>query len=95
MQVINKKGLLWISILVTLLSIFFVSYGTNKFGAPFHFISYIGDIELSSAFALFTKNGITQIQFNILYFFINVTIIYFILLYGRKIISSLKLSKQS
>jgi hypothetical protein len=95
MQVTNKKGLLWISIIVTLLSIFFVSYGSNKFGAPFQFISYIGENELSSAFSLFTKIGITQIHFHILNFFLDVTLIYFILSYGRKIISSLKLSKQS
>lgn len=95
MQVTNRKGLLWISIIVTLLSIFFVSYGSNKFGAPFRFLSYIGENELSSAFSLFTKIGITQIHFHILYFFLDVTLIYFILSYGRKIISSLKLSKQS
>ncbi len=95
MQVTNKKGLLWISIIVTLLSIFFVSYGSNKFGAPFQFISYIGENELSSAFSLFTKISITQIHFHILNFFLDVTLIYFILSYGRKIISSLKLSKQS
>ncbi|MFD4490592.1 hypothetical protein D0439_12540 [Lysinibacillus fusiformis] len=95
MQVTNKKGLLWISIIMTLLSIFFVSYGTNKFGAPFQFISYIGENELPSVFSLFTKNGITSIQFNIFYFFIDVTLIYFILFYGRKIISLLKISKQS
>ncbi|EFI68075.1 hypothetical protein BFZC1_14648 [Lysinibacillus fusiformis ZC1] len=95
MQGTNKKSLLWISIIMSVLSIFIASYGSNIFGAPFPFISYIGENELSSAFALFTKNGITQIHFNTLYFFINVTLIYFILFYGRKIISSLKLIKQS
>lgn len=95
MQGTNKKGLLWISIIMSLMSIFFASFGSNRFGAPFPFISYIGENELSSAIALFTINGITQIHFNILYFFINVTLIYFILFYGRNIISSLKLIKQS
>lgn len=66
MQVTNKKGLLWISIFMTLLSIFFVSYGTNKFGAPFQFISYIGENELSSVFSLFTK--MVLLQFNLIYF---------------------------
>ncbi|MBX8945595.1 hypothetical protein HCH28_16795 [Lysinibacillus sp. K60] len=95
MQGTNKKALLWISVIMSVLSIFFASYDSNKFGAPFPFISYIGEYELSSAIALFTKNGITQIHFNILYFFINVTLVYFILFYGRNIINSLKSIKQS
>lgn len=95
MQGTNKKALLWISIIMSLMSIFFASFGSNRFGAPFPFISYIGENELSSAIAIFTINGITQIHFNILYFFINVTLIYFVLFYGRNIISSLNLSNQS
>ncbi len=95
MQGTNKKALLWISVIMSVLFIFFASYDSNKFGAPFPFISYIGEYELSSAIALFTKNGITQIHFNILYFFINVTLVYFILFYGRNIINSLKSIKQS
>ncbi len=67
MQVTNKKGLLWISIIMTLLSIFFVSYGTNKFGAPFQFISYIGENESYHLYFLYLPK-LVLLHFNLIYF---------------------------
>ncbi|GLC88037.1 hypothetical protein [Lysinibacillus piscis] len=90
----SKKGLLWGSIVITILSIFLVSYESNNFGAPFQFVRYIGDKELQTGFSLFSQKNFTQIHFNILYFFIDVAIFYFILLYGNKKITLLKSNKK-
>lgn len=91
----NKELLLWASILISLFSIFLVSYQSNNFGAPIPFVRYIDDNELPTAFSLFNLKNVTQIDFNMLYFFINVALIYFILFYGNKIIVLLKSKKQS
>ncbi len=95
MHFTNKKKLLWASILITLVSIFLVSFQSNNFGAPFQFVRYIGDKELPTAFSLFNSSNITQIDFNILYFSINIALIYFILFSFNNIIVLLKSNNPS
>jgi len=90
MKISSKEKLLWISICLTIFSIFLVSYPSNEFGGPMRWVSYKGHEEIQSAWSFFTPAIFTQTHFHMLYFFINVFLIYMLLTYSKKIFIYIK-----
>lgn len=65
-----------------------ITYRFSQFGFPFQWITYHGENELYSVFSLLKIENIIKTHFDISVLAVNITIIYFVLFYGNKILKN-------